>query len=107
MKNQKVINLLLDAKKSLEGIGDISSHIAAHKIEQSLFELGWKPTPTPNKNGKYILHTDGYKKEVQAVFDDNDKLIGLTDNEGNSWLKWAKDYDVLNPEVNNHYLSKI
>ena len=41
MKNQKVINLLLDAKKSLEGIGDrLSSHIAAHKIEQSLFELG-------------------------------------------------------------------
>ena len=81
---------------------------AADTIDRLIQEFdGKKQQSIPCESGRYILNSDGYEKEVEAVFDDSGNLTSLIDDEGNSWLQWAKDYGVLDPKRENYYLESI
>ena len=56
---RNTISKILSALESLslEGLG---IEAAKKDLQDALDILGYKPTPLPNKNGKYIYHENGY-----------------------------------------------
>lgn len=91
-------------EKGGEHIGYFDAMKEAIRYAEHLIKLELE---IPDQSGRYILNSDGYKKEVEAVFDDDGNLTSLVDDEGNSWLDWAKNRGVLDPDRENYYLESI
>lgn len=96
------IDIRLEKGGELIGYFDAAKEAICHA--EHLLKL---ESEMPNQSGRYILNSDGYKKEVEAVFDDAGNLTSLVDDEGNSWLDWAKNRGVLDPDRENYYLESV